>query len=237
MRFSSAALFSLIITTNASAEISGRYYDPEYTSDPKTSCELPTDSVVSFTKQSIDFHENSCRIQKVERWSNSATTFDYFVKCSNGKRQRLMIEEAKDSIWVQWTEGKRSKTAGIVYKRCPAPSSPNANAEASRPTIVGRCTKTQIVKITDRFGKPILASPNDSSGTMVSFSNGAHQISYEKVFNVINSRVGDTVETCLVSMPKDCPKGDDRGRIYRTTNLRTTATWILPDSQHSCGGA
>lgn len=52
-----------------------------------------------------------------------------------------------------------------------------------------------------------------------------------------NSRVGDHVLNCLVFIPKDCPKGDDRGRIYTVTNLRTLESWTLPDSQHSCGGA
>ncbi len=50
-------------------------------------------------------------------------------------------------------------------------------------------------------------------------------------------RAGDPVEMCLVSIPRDCPVGDDRGREYRTTNLRTRKSWRLPDSEHSCGGA
>jgi hypothetical protein len=41
----------------------------------------------------------------------------------------------------------------------------------------------------------------------------------------------------LVSIPRHCPKGDNRGRVYRTTNLRTHKSWKLPDSEHMCGGA
>jgi hypothetical protein len=37
------------------------------------------------------------------------------------------------------------------------------------------------------------------------------------------------------SIPKDCPPGDDRGREYTTTNLRTDEAWTLPDSQQMCG--
>jgi hypothetical protein len=50
-------------------------------------------------------------------------------------------------------------------------------------------------------------------------------------------RSGDKVKLCLVSLPEDCPPGDDRGKIYRATNLRTGESWEAPDSQHSCGGA
>jgi hypothetical protein len=45
------------------------------------------------------------------------------------------------------------------------------------------------------------------------------------------------VRMCLVSLPQDCPKGDERGKIYRTRNLRTKKSWKLPDAEHSCGGA
>ena len=60
---------------------------------------------------------------------------------------------------------------------------------------------------------------------------------YEQVAAVNGSRPGDRVITCLVSIPRGCPPGDDRGRLYTTTNLRTEDSWTLPDSQHRCGGA
>jgi hypothetical protein len=49
--------------------------------------------------------------------------------------------------------------------------------------------------------------------------------------------MGDRVRMCFVSTPLNCPKGDDRGKIYNSTNLRTHKNWRLPDSEHSCGGA
>ncbi len=106
-----------------------------------------------------------------------------------------------------------------------------ARAEAAPlPTAVGTCSETTIQEIGTRLGTP-------DSGSVVSFVNGGVQISYDPVPGIIASQVGDPVNVCLVFVPDDCPPGDDRGKIYRTTNLRTGASWELPDSQHTCGGA
>jgi hypothetical protein len=51
------------------------------------------------------------------------------------------------------------------------------------------------------------------------------------------SRVGDRVMTCLAKLPHHCPPGDQRGKWYTTTNLRTDEAWVLPDAKHMCGGA
>jgi hypothetical protein len=59
----------------------------------------------------------------------------------------------------------------------------------------------------------------------------------ETVPAIKESRQGDPVRMCLVSIPRKCPKDDNRGRVYRTTNLRTRKPWTLPDSEHMCGGA
>jgi hypothetical protein len=75
------------------------------------------------------------------------------------------------------------------------------------------------------------------SGSAARFANGGGQMSYKEVAPITRSRAGDAVKICLVSIPRGCPPGDDRGRVYRTTNLRTRQSWTLPDSQHSCGGA
>lgn len=40
-----------------------------------------------------------------------------------------------------------------------------------------------------------------------------------------------------MSLPQHCPPGDNRGKIYTTTNMRTVKSWTLPDSEHRCGGA
>lgn len=90
--------------------------------------------------------------------------------------------------------------------------------------------------ITD-IGPRLEGDTDNSSGTSVFFKNGGSQVSYDKEAAILKSRKGDHVFICLVFVPKNCPKGDDRGKIYTTTNLRTLESWTLPDSQHSCGGA
>jgi hypothetical protein len=99
------------------------------------------------------------------------------------------------------------------------------------PTQVGACAKTRIKSIGTRLeGKP-------GSGSAVSFDNGGYQVSYDTVPAIEHSKTGDAVRMCLVSIPRHCPKGDDRGCVYRTTNLRTHKSWKLPDAEHMCGGA
>jgi hypothetical protein len=102
---------------------------------------------------------------------------------------------------------------------------------APLPTRVGQCGETAITMLASRLeGVP-------DSGSSVEFENGGYQVSYDIIPQVRRSRVGDPVRMCLTSIPRGCPKGDARGRIYRTTNLRTGERWTLSDSQHSCGGA
>ena len=99
---------------------------------------------------------------------------------------------------------------------------------------VGQCQITRIEEIGPRLlsveGEPL-------HGTHVSFGNGVHQFSYARERPVFASRVGDRARVCLVSIPANCPLGDDRGRIYEVSNLRTGGHWKLPDASHSCGGA
>ncbi len=104
------------------------------------------------------------------------------------------------------------------------------------PTVVGTCELTTVYKLTARLedgsGKPI-----PDSGSAIFFANGGSQVSYDQVPAVEFSRPGDQVLFCLVSLPIDCPPGDERGKTYTTTNLRTKQIWTLPDSAHGCGGA
>jgi len=106
-----------------------------------------------------------------------------------------------------------------------------ATASAQPLKKIGQCEKTEISELGGRLqGMP-------DSGTAVVYSNGLVGISYDVVSAVRNSRVGDPVMVCLVSIPKDCPKGDDRGKVYSAKNLRTKQKWALPDASHMCGGA
>ena len=82
------------------------------------------------------------------------------------------------------------------------------------PKRVGDCADTAIKSIGTRLeGVP-------DSGSAVSFENGGYQVGYDRVPAIEQSRNGDPVRMCLVSLTRNCPKGDDRGRTYRTTNLR-----------------
>ncbi len=98
------------------------------------------------------------------------------------------------------------------------------------PTEIGACSETTIEDIGYRLGDP-------DSGSAISYANGGGQVSYDTIHEIHRSRVGDPVRLCLVSIPEDCPPGDDRGKVYSATNLRTGDSWEAPDSQHSCGGA
>jgi len=98
------------------------------------------------------------------------------------------------------------------------------------PTEIGQCSETTIADIGYRLGDP-------DSGSAISYANGGGQVSYDTIPEIHRSRVGDPVRLCLVSIPEECPPGDDRGKVYSATNLRTGESWEAPDSQHSCGGA
>ncbi|SEE46619.1 hypothetical protein SAMN05444161_5853 [Rhizobiales bacterium GAS191] len=112
--------------------------------------------------------------------------------------------------------------------------------KAVLPTTVGECVNTSIIGISDRFGEPLSPYLNASgfdSGSAADFRNGGHVISYSKERVLLDSRNGDRVKMCLVSIPKNCPPGDDRGRMYRIINMRTHDSAVISDSQHMCGGA
>jgi hypothetical protein len=108
---------------------------------------------------------------------------------------------------------------------------------AGLPTHVGQCVRTTVKSVETRLAGGSNNQPVAGSGSAISFANGGYQVSYDQLPAVDSSRPGDPVEMCLVSIPRDCPPGDARGREYRTTNLRTHKAWRLPDSEHSCGGA
>lgn len=115
---------------------------------------------------------------------------------------------------------------------------------------VGACVDTTITKISDRSEQPLSPTPFKlgekvdqdgdpimDQGTYVQYQNGAEQTDADWNAGVAHSKIGDPVRLCTVWKPKKCPPGDDRGRIYKATNLRTKETWRMSESWHSCGGA
>jgi hypothetical protein len=114
---------------------------------------------------------------------------------------------------------------------------PNTERISQLPGKIGECAETTITSITDRYGEDLAprAKKGSDPGTIVRFSNSGAQVSMRRENSVAHSQVFDKVSMCLVEVPKECP-GDLRGRIYRTTNLRTKESWSLANDVKNCGG-
>ncbi|UVK45394.1 hypothetical protein BPNPMPFG_000925 [Mesorhizobium sp. AR07] len=105
------------------------------------------------------------------------------------------------------------------------------------PSAIGQCASTHIETLTARLGDDPLETASPDAGSAATFTNGGTAVSYDREAGLVSSKVGEPVVMCLMSIPRDCPKGDERGRIYYSLNLVAKGTWALPDSQHLCGGA
>lgn len=104
------------------------------------------------------------------------------------------------------------------------------------PTTILSCGGSIIADI----GSRLEGDKNFETGAHVTLKNGGVSVAYQEdaaLLAIRNSKVGDHVLVCLVYIPKHCPPGDNRGKVYTITNLRTLESWTLPDSQHQCGGA
>ena len=106
-------------------------------------------------------------------------------------------------------------------------------AQASEPVPAkeGQCVTTKIKEIGMR-----LEGVADS-GDAVTYGNGIYIVSYSTLRGLKGAHVGDTVKLCLTQIPDDCPPGDDRGKTYKTTDLRTHKSWEAMNAEHMCGGA
>jgi hypothetical protein len=128
--------------------------------------------------------------------------------------------------------------AAIILASQPAEAQRgSARRDDSPPVRPGTCAYTHVRMVTQRLEDGRTRRVIPDSGSAVTFANGLYQVSYEQVPAVNRSRRGDPVFICLVRLPTHCPPGDNRGRFYTTTNLRTMESWTLPDAQHMCGGA
>ncbi|MFI4936522.1 MAG: lysozyme inhibitor LprI family protein [Caulobacterales bacterium] len=151
--------------------------------------------------------------------------------------QRLAQEPALRQVQRAWLKArdvgcghdraclKRFITAQLGWLRSVA------ETPTALPTLEGSCALTTISNVGTRLdGMP-------GSGSAVNMANGADQVSYDTIAAIDRSRPGDPVLVCLVSLPRNCPAGDDRGKIYAAANLRTLGAWSDADSEHMCGGA
>ena len=115
---------------------------------------------------------------------------------------------------------------------------PTVVLAATPPTQVNRCSDTFIQKVGARLMDGQTGESIPGSGTSVILTNGIYLVSYDDVPALSrDSQPGDKVKLCLLSIPQNCPPGDNRGRVYSLLNYRTNGSVELPDSQHFCGGA
>jgi hypothetical protein len=86
------------------------------------------------------------------------------------------------------------------FAEAPPAQTPLAAADPSKtPTRVGMCVDTAIAGLGSRLeGAP-------DSGSSVSYANTIYGVSYEIVAAIRNSRIGDPIKLCLVSLPEDFP--------------------------------
>ncbi|MFI4975134.1 MAG: lysozyme inhibitor LprI family protein [Caulobacterales bacterium] len=99
------------------------------------------------------------------------------------------------------------------------------------PVREGACARTVLKAVETRL------EDTPGSGSVAEEANTGYQVSYDVVTAIEQSRPGDPLIQCLVSIPRNCPEDDARGKVYAVANLRTLKGWSLPDSEHSCGGA
>ena len=141
--------------------------------------------------------------------------------------------------------GKMSANNGASASS-PTPHGASAQAETQpgssegRPQQVGECVQTRVAAVGQRLQAPSdngILTDVPNSGSSISFTDGLSQVDYDAVPGIDHSRAGDGVRLCLTSVPKGCPPGDNRGRVYAGTNLRTGESWNAMDSEHECGGA
>lgn len=171
---------------------------------------------------------------------------------SKGRVAKLLLHDrnfcGSDKICiaaVQWgaleTFGGRESwvqnfAVAAVGKRAALIGRKETEFEHRIPTKPGECVKTRIKAITTRFGEPITYE-NADAGTSVEYENGGRVVSYDRNAGFYDAQAGQPVVFCLMTIPHDCPDGDDRGRTYYSLNLATKGEWLLSDTQHMCGGA
>ncbi|MEZ5960517.1 MAG: hypothetical protein R3C30_08810 [Hyphomonadaceae bacterium] len=121
-----------------------------------------------------------------------------------------------------------SRLFALVAIACAATWAPPMDTYAVAQEPIGTCAQTSVISVGFRAG---------ASGSAIEYANGRVQIDYNFIEGIHNSHRGDVVRLCLTDIPIGCPPGDDRGRTYKATNLRTRESWSAIDSEHSCGGA
>jgi len=113
-------------------------------------------------------------------------------------------------------------------------SNPNfkvIDAEAQVLPAVGQCFSTKV----HDTGYRLEGTPD--SGTSVTFEDGHSMVDYSVSIAASRWKVGDPMRLCVISLPTNCPKDDNRGVTYKASNIRAKDDWTAADSEHECGGA
>jgi hypothetical protein len=241
------ALFAIVLTIGASSDLRADQYpvrgvwaalDQTQPSGGVTSCESFSRSPKSPAGHIIIFQGCKC-VDFNGDCPEKATVNDIAVQKDDLDRQALaMFMRAQPLPSIADDIADKANPYSLLINSVKA-GRPKPGS-GSLPKRIGQCAETSILAITDRFGQQLLRSPSEEgfdSGTAIEYANGGFQISYHNEAAVIRSAIGDKVKICLVEIPRDCPLGDDRGRVYNTKNLRTGESWTLADAQHGCGGA
>ena len=133
---------------------------------------------------------------------------------------------------------KKLLVQGVLAVSSSVMLTPTTTLAAVPPTQVGQCSDTFIQHVGTRLMDGQTGASIPGSGTSAVLTNGIYLVSYNDVPELSwDSNPGDTVKLCLLSIPQNCPPGDNRGRVYSLLNYRTNGYVELSDSQHFCGGA
>lgn len=124
----------------------------------------------------------------------------------------------------------------LIAKKAEQVGTSEEGFSKSPPQKLAQCEKTRIKELTTRFGRP-LADAVPDTGIFIEYDNGGYIYDYDRDSSFDGTAKGQPVVLCLMSIPRDCPTGDDRGRVYYTLDLVTRQSWISGDSEHGCGGA
>jgi hypothetical protein len=172
-------------------------------------------------------------------WSDRSIAYSYGRLLAHApESQRLQIRDAQRRWLAERGSCKTPQCLSTLYDaRDKALSAELARVDAALRAPLKRPGDCMSSRIDEMAGRLTAAEGEPPNGATVGFANGVTLTDYDRPKAFERSRIGDPVTICLVSLPKHCPPGDDRGRIYSVLNLRTQGRFKMMDSEHSCGGA
>jgi len=111
--------------------------------------------------------------------------------------------------------------------------------DCSESRIIGKLTRLEGTPAGEAGGGEVVVLLENKIGlyilTVPSIKPSINQDKY--MYSTSDFIKGDRVKLCLISIPEDCPPGDDRGKTYSVTNYKNKKIFTGVDSWHSCGGA